>query len=494
MSPASCARKWIVLIGLLWAFPGVLLSQTNGLNSGDLPLTGSLGGDQVFPAVAFNATGGYLVFQDNATDPSGLGVSLRRLGADLIPQGAPVRVNQTLALNQHRAKVSMFADGGAVVVFQSGIPNRHHILARLLSPDGTFATGEILVNNALAKINNRFTTNWTLIHNNRPRTRRYTVKESIRVRHEFNSSPSLATLADGSVVVAWSSSRVYQTNSTSLREVITYPESKNYQAVTNRTRIAVSTKTAGMQDVYFQRLSATGEKLGGEVQANQFTAFNQRDASVAPLAGGGFVVVWVSERQRSSTFDSLPPGAAASPGILGASSVDVYARLYDAAGNPQTDEFLVNTETRSCSGPSVAPGANGGFTVAWSERSGVRTNGLDIFIRAFASNGSAASGAVRANTFTYGDQFAPSVAAVGGQQLVVWSSMGQDGSWEGVFAQAFNGAAPVGDEFRVNVSTPFGQVQPQVAGDAVGRAVVLWSGYTPGGTGFDVFGRTYLAP
>lgn len=493
MSPASCARKWFVLMGLLWAFPAVVLSQTNGLTSGDLPLTGSLGGDQVFPAVAFNATGGYLVWQDNATDPSGLGVSLRRLGPDLTPQGAPVRVNQTLALNQHRAKVSMFTDGGAAVVFQSGIPNRHHILARILSPGGTFATDEILVNNALAKINSRFTTNWTLIHNNRPRTRRYTVKESIRVRHEFNSSPSLATLADGSVVVAWSSSRVYQTNSTTLNERVTL-NSKTFILVTNRTRIPISTKTSGMQDVYFQRLSATGEKLGGEVQANQFTAFNQRDASVAALAGGGFVVVWISERQRSSTFDSLPPGAAASPSIIGASSVDVYARLYDAAGNPQTEEFLVNTEPRSCSGPSVAPGANGGFTVAWSERSGVRTNGLDIFIRAFASNGAAASGAVRANTFTYGDQFAPSVAAVGGQQLVVWSSMGQDGSWEGVFAQAFSGAVPVGDEFRVNVSTPFGQMQPQVAGDAVGRAMFLWSGYTTGGSGFDVFGRTYLAP
>ena len=37
-------------------------------------------------------------------------------------------------------------------------------------------------------------------------------------------------------------------------------------------------------------------------------------------------------------------------------SVDIYARLYDANGNPQSDEFLVNTDSNPCANPAVAAG------------------------------------------------------------------------------------------------------------------------------------------
>ena len=124
----------------------------------------------------------------------------------------------------------------------------------------------------------------------------------------------------------------------------------------------------------------------------------------------------------------------------------------------------------------------------------VRSNGLDIYARTFAAGGSATSDAFPVNNFTYGDQFAPSIASIGPQQLIVWSSMGQDGSWEGVFARAFNGAAALGNEFRVNQWTFGSQMHSQVASDGAGRALVIWSGYVADGSGFDLFGRTYLAP
>jgi hypothetical protein len=119
---------------------------------------------------------------------------------------------------------------------------------------------------------------------------------------------------------------------------------------------------------------------------------------------------------------------------------------------------------------------------------------MDIFARAFDSAGVASGNAFQVNTFSYGDQFSPSIASLGTQQLIVWSSMGQDGSWEGVFAQAVNGATRLGDEFRVNVGRAFSQKQPQVASDGAGRALIIWSGYGTGGSGFDLFGRTYVAP
>jgi hypothetical protein len=47
---------------------------------------------------------------------------------------------------------------------------------------------------------------------------------------------------------------------------------------------------------------------------NQFTNYNQRTPAVAALAGGGFVVAWVSEQERGRAQSSdrthlLPPPA-----------------------------------------------------------------------------------------------------------------------------------------------------------------------------------------
>src|SRR4051794_6692919 len=86
MSPASCVRTRFVLIGLLFAFPALVLAQTSAVPvGGESPLTLNFPGDQVLPAVAIGASGGFVVWQDNASDLAGLGVSARRLDAGLNP-------------------------------------------------------------------------------------------------------------------------------------------------------------------------------------------------------------------------------------------------------------------------------------------------------------------------------------------------------------------------------------------------------------------------
>ena len=481
MSPTSCARRWLVLSGLLAAFPALVFGQTNYLGANEFPVGGGLPGDQVHPASAFGANGGFAVWDDNATDPFGQGVSAQRLNASLSPMGEVIHVNQTIGGDQARAKVSMLNDGGAAIVFQSGRSGSQNILARFLNASGGFATSEVLVNDAVFKGINKYTTNWTFIRNNHVHIRAQHIREKIAIRHEFNANPVVATLNDGTVVVAYSSSRVYTTNTVALNEQLKFDYKKEI-VITNRTRVPVSIRLVCMQDVYVQRFSPTGQKLGGEFRANQFTDFNQRDVSIAALDNGNFVLVWVSEQQRTNILDT-----AADP-------IDLYGRIFDAFGNPLTSEFRVNADNRRCGAPTVAARSGGAFTVAWAQKADVRTNGMDIFARTFNSNGNPTSDAFGVNTFTYGDQFVPSIASLGTQQLIIWSSMGQDGSWEGVYARAYEGSTALSDEFRVNLATKFGQMHPHVASDHAGRALVLWSGYTAGASGFDLFGRTYLVP
>ncbi len=460
-------------MGLCCAFPALVFGQSSLLHPSEYPIAGGAG-DQVLPAAAFGASGGFTVWHDNVTDLSGLGVSAVRLDANLAPVGGAFRVNQFIGLDQQRAKVALLNDGGAVVVWQSGRSGAQNIFTRFLTPAGGFAGDEFVVNDAVLNSKNRFETNWTLIRNNKERPRRQVINEKIQSRHDFNANPTVAVLNDGSVVVAYSSSRVYVTDTFGLIETAEWNEKKQVLIV-NRKRVPLHIKTASMQDVYVQRLSATGQKLGGEFRANQFAQFNQRDVAITALDNGNFVLTWASEQQRTNT------------------PVDIYARVFDGSGNPAGNEFCVSTAAgRPCGAPTVAGRAGGGFTIAWAQKAEVRTNGMDIYARTFDASGGATSGAFPVNNFIFGDQFTPSIASLGAQQVIVWSSMGQDGSWEGVYARAFNGSIAQGDEFRVNLWTPLSQRHAQIASDHLGRALILWSGYRTDGSGFDLFGRTYL--
>lgn len=473
-------------MGLVLAFPAVIWSQTNFLQGNDFSLSGALRGDQTFPSVAFGPNGGFVVWQDNITDPSGLGISARRLTADLVPIGEVIHVNQTLGHDQQRAKVAMLNDGGAVTVYQSGRSGAQNVLARFLTSGGGLAGDEVVLNNPAVDLINRYQTNWVLIRNNRPRNQKFRIREKIKARQDFNANPAVVTLRDGSVVSAYASSRIYTTNTFGLRETLRWHDRKSI-FITNRVRVPLSIRVEAMQDVYLQRLSAAGQKLGEEVRVNQFLDFNQRDVALAALDNGNFVVAWVSEQQPVRDH-TAPSGL-----VLRPQSVDVYARVFNALGQPLSDEILVNTANLQSGSPSVAGLVNGGFTVTWTQRSAQRSSGLDIMARTFDQGGTATSEALTVNTFAFGDQFAPSVANAGSQQVIVWSSMGQDGSWEGVFARAYQGATAVGDEFRVNVSTPFSQKHSGAASDGLGRVLIQWSGYAVT-SGFDVFGRLYVAP
>ena len=80
----------------------------------EFDLTGKLVGDQVGTRLAMGPKGGYLVWQDNATDESGLGISALRVDAAGNPVGAPVRINSMLEGNQERPQVGVLPAGGAV--------------------------------------------------------------------------------------------------------------------------------------------------------------------------------------------------------------------------------------------------------------------------------------------------------------------------------------------------------------------------------------------
>jgi hypothetical protein len=409
-SQLTVSRTCGLWLALVVAPLGAWAELTFTSQEAEFGLTRGMSGDQVYPQVRYHGTSGYVVWQDNATDGDGSGISARLLNNYLSPVAQRTfRVNQLGAGDQEKPQLALLPDGGAVFVWQGGPQGSQDVFARFLRPDGTFATGDALVNG-------------------------HTADQQV--------DPVVAVLADGTVLVAWSSLG----------------------------------QDGSLQGIYAQRLSAAGVKLGGEFAVNQFTSYNQRSPAVAALRNGNVVVAWVSEQQRYSN------------------GADVFARLYSPTGAALGNEFLVNTTTNLCANPALAAEPDGAFLVAWSERDLVQlTNGWDIRLRRFDATGQPLGAPSLANQRLKGDQYAPRIASVGGAHLVVWTSLGQDTSREGIFGRFIESGAFAGDEFRANTTTISQQMHPAVATDGEKRFLVVWTSFIGSPSNFDLFAQRYSA-
>jgi len=421
MSFLFSGQRTVTFCLLLAAMTTVARGQTNYAAQGtEYAVIGSFLGDQVFPSVSINSAGGYLVWQDNITDGDGWGISAQRLGGTLSAINSTFRVNSNGAGNQEQPKVSLLKNGGAVVVWQGGAESYQHIYARFFTASNTFLTGDVLVNGSPTNV--------------------------------YQVNPVVAVLTNNTAVIAYGS----------------------YNQVSK----------SSMQDVYFQRMNTNGAKVGAEVLVNQFTTYNQRTPAIAALATGKFVVVWVSEQERSVGSTNGTPA-----------SVDIYGRIYNADGTSVGSEFLINSNFNVCANPSVVGAADGSFAVAWSEMNMlVPTNSWDISVRTFSSAG--VGGAVkRVNTYTYGEQYAPVIAAdgaAGAGYMIAWTSLGQDGSREGVFSRFMNvNGTFSGGEVPVNSTTSAQQMHPAVASDANGRFLAVWTSFEGVPAGFDLYAQRF---
>jgi len=102
----------------------------------------------------------------------------------------------------------------------------------------------------------------------------------------------------------------------------------------------------------------------------------------------------------------------------------------------------------------------------------------------------------RVNTYTTDGQGDPKVAFdSAGNFIVVWDSLQQDGSGFGIFGQRYAvSGVPLGPEFAVNTYTTSSQRFPRVASDAAGNFVVMWDSLGQDGSNGSIFGQHVDGP
>lgn len=369
-------------------------------------------------SVATDAQGNFVVVW--TTQPGGTSrteVRARRFDATGAPRGPEFRVS-TASVAALSPSVAMNASGEFLVVWEYSFPTTRYgdldVYAQRFGPGGDKVGGEFRVNTTTAN---------------------------------GQSHPYAGMADNGTSVVAW----------------------------TSECQDPKSGKVAASDGIYAQRFGPLGAKLGAEFRVNDYLPDAQRVPSVAMDRAGNFLVAWQSYGQDGSDWG-------------------VYAKRYSASGAALAGEVRVNVATAGRQvNPTTAPLPGGGFAVAWEHNLLDGTLG-DVHLRRY--DGATWSDVQVANTFTAGSQWAPSVAADDlGNTTVVWHGQGQDGSDLGVFGQRYDPAgAPSGSEFRLNDHTETRQAWASVAAQPDGRFVAAWSSMGQDGDNDGVFARLFAPP
>lgn len=396
----------LIVLGLNCTDPVLVFSQKIGP---EFRVNTFTAGNQAFPAVAVNASGGFVVaWESEGQDGSGLGVYAQRFDALGAEVGPEFPVNTYTDLDQSFAAVALRDDGSFLIAWQSTGQDGdgRGVFARLFDHVGDPVGPEFQVNTttysnqafphvAVNPVTQGFIITWSSAFQDGSHdaviVRMYdqqcspTSGEILANTYSFSFQgySRVSCDASGNFVVIWTS----------------YEQDGDGYAV------------AG------QRFRYTGIAVGTEFLVNIYTASHQDYPDIAVSKDGSFVVVWHSAFQDGSSYG-------------------VYGRRYNDSGQPVTGEFQINDYTvRNQWWPKIAMDHFGSYTVVW--QSDIQDgSGRGVYARRYRSDHTTHSNEFVVTTSVAGDQDRPAVASdPAGNLVIVWQSENQDGSGLGIYGQ-----------------------------------------------------------
>ncbi len=190
---------------------------------------------------------------------------------------------------------------------------------------------------------------------------------------------------------------------------------------------SVSNQDGDAAGIYLRRLSqleqADGANsfgpVGEEARVNQSGLGNQTDPSMVVLKDGNVVVSWLSDHNGS---------------------IQAYARLLDADGQPLSDEFRLSTGEGQDTMPGLTE-VDGGFVAVWAQTQADQKTPQGIYARTYGIDGKAQSDI---KMLAGAGAIEPSIDSNGSEFALAW--MSKDGEGYLVQSQRFNAKAEaVGD-------------------------------------------------
>ncbi len=208
---------------------------------------------------------------------------------------------------------------------------------------------------------------------------------------------------------------------------------------------------SGDHDVYVQRYDFSGAPLGPNLKVNDDVGSSDQGNPATEMDGsGGFVITWDDYRNGNC---------------------DVYAQIYDAAGNPLGSNFAVNDDpgTADQHSPAVAMDSSGNFAITWEDG---RNGNVDIYGQRYDPLGTPVSSNFKVNDDAgTASQANPAVALEDfGSFVITWEDYRDDESGD-VYAQKYDSS---GGPLHGNYLVPdaeyasFAQLRPAVAANSSG--------------------------
>ena len=223
-------------------------------------------------------------------------------------------------------------------------------------------------------------------------------------------------------------------------------------------------------EIYAQRFSGGGVKLGGEIAVTSASSADQFTPSVATDSGGNFIITWVD----TST-----------------GKWSLVAQRFDSTGNKIGGKIGVTAPGDVGNMPAIAVDTRDGFVIVY-ERYNL-TNDWDIFAKKYDSSGSQVGGEVTV-VIASGAQMFPRIVcdSIDGY-TIVWQD-GRHPSNCDILAQAYDSAGMAnGDPIQVSTDTG-NQLRPGTAIDSRDGMIFAWGNDNGGPTGLDVHARRFIRP
>jgi hypothetical protein len=308
-------------------------------------------GRQVFPAVASDASGNFVVvWESDGQDGSARGVFCQRFNSTGTMVGGEFQVNTYTTGAQTDAAAAADSSGNFVVVWNSAGQDgsSYGVFGQRYDSSGTPVGSEFQVNAYTTDLQmfpavtadpaGDFVVVWISrlqddgvahgIFGQRYDSTGAAVGSEFQVNTFTTGSqtnPSVSADGNGNFVVVWDS----------------------------------DTGDGDQETVFGQRYDSTGTAVGGEFQVNTYTTSFQAYPTVGMDADGAFLVTWMSSGQDGS-------------------DEGVYGQRYDSTGTAIGNEFRVNSYTTGGQYRSAVAADTTGFLVVW-ESDGQDGSGGGIF-------------------------------------------------------------------------------------------------------------------
>jgi hypothetical protein len=318
---------------------------------------------QDYPSVAVDSDGDFVItWMSGLQDGNGYGIYAKRYNSSGVAISSEFKVNTYTASNQINPNIAMDSGGDFVITWNSKDqdgPSGYGIYAQRYNSLGVAQGGEFQVNT--------YVTGFQII-------------------------ASIAMDSDGDFIISWRSKN--QDGSEEGIYAQRYNADGSKPAV-NGTEFRVNTYTTGAQynpsiamdtdgdfivswhsygvghsGIYAQRYSSSGGMVGTEFKVNTYSSASPMNSSKVLLDNDGdFVIAWNSKDQDGSGYG-------------------VYAQRYGSTGLPAGIEFRVNTYTTNAQGYSAAAiDSFGDFVITWHGYGAQDSSSYGVYAKRYDASG-----------------------------------------------------------------------------------------------------------